>query len=216
MNRKVTPGPKRFMVLVYRMLAKPTAGRVAVWRLLKKAGAIYLQQSVCIFPDYGPIRSDLTQILKRIESAGGEYHLLPLRQPAPAELHKLVVQFQEQTSKHYEEIIENCEVNFTKEIEFETFRKNFTYEEAEEIRAEFEKIDQWYERVRARDWFGAENRAEAHEWVRKCRKMLEAFEEQVYARQQGASEKVGDGVRKAKRRRMRVVPTARRKEAASA
>ena len=28
----------------------------------------------------------------------------------------------------------------TKEIEFETFRKNFTYEEAEEIRAEFEKI----------------------------------------------------------------------------
>src|ERR1700738_4194373 len=86
---RMPAGPKRFMVLVYRMLAKPTAGRVAVWRLLKKAGAIYLQQSVCIFPDYGPIRSDLTQILKRIESAGGEYHLLPLRQPPPAELQKL-------------------------------------------------------------------------------------------------------------------------------
>jgi len=213
----MTPGPKRFMVLVYRMLAKPTAGRVAVWRLLKKAGAIYLQQSVCIFPDYAPIRDELAQILKRIESAGGEYHLLPLRQPAPAERQKLVAQFQQQTSKHYEEIIENCEVNFTKEIEFEIFRKNFTYEEAEEIRAEFEKIDQWYERVRARDWFGAGNRTQAHEWVRKCRKMLEAFEEQVYTRQQGEAEELGDGTRKSRRRRrLRAVPSAKRKVAKSA
>ena len=30
--------------------------------------------------------------------------------------------------------------NFVKEIEFEHFRKNYTYEEAEQIRLEFEKI----------------------------------------------------------------------------
>ncbi|MDQ6742638.1 MAG: hypothetical protein M3Z97_06985, partial [Candidatus Dormibacteraeota bacterium] len=107
-------GPKRFMLLVYRMPAKPTAGRVAVWRQLKKAGAIYLQQSVCVFPENSRVRSELAPILKRIDSANGEYHLLPLRQPPPAEVDKLVTQFQDQTSKHYQEIIENCEVNFTK------------------------------------------------------------------------------------------------------
>jgi hypothetical protein len=37
------------MLLVYRMPAKPTADRVAAWRLLKKVGAIYLQQWVCVF-----------------------------------------------------------------------------------------------------------------------------------------------------------------------
>src|SRR5690348_8192817 len=122
--------PSEFMLLVYRMPAKPTAGRVAVWRQLKKVGAIYLQQSVCVFPENPAVKAELQPILSRIESANGEYHLLPLGALPEPEMEKLVDQFQEQTSKHYAEIIENCEVNFAKEIEFETFRKNFTYEEA--------------------------------------------------------------------------------------
>jgi hypothetical protein len=34
--------PQRFLLLVYGMPTKPTAGRVAVWRSLKKTGAVYL------------------------------------------------------------------------------------------------------------------------------------------------------------------------------
>lgn len=207
-------GPRSFMLLVYRMPARPTAGRVAVWRQLKKVGAIYLQQSVCVFPDSTQVRKELQPILRRIDSAEGEYHLLPLRQPTPDEHDKLVTQFQEQTSKHYEEIIENCEVNFTKEIEFETFRENFTYEEAEEIRAEFEKIGQWYERVSARDWFGAPNRAAAADWLRKCERLLEEFEAKVYARQQEDPllSPVTRSEGRSRRQRVRVVtsPQARR------
>lgn len=174
----------RFMVLVYRMPAKPTAARVAVWRQLKKTGAIYLQQSVCVFPDTNGLRKDLDSTLDRITAGKGEYHLLPLRALDDGEKTKLIQQFQEQTSNHYQEIIENCEVNFTKEIEFETFRKNFTYEEAEEIRAEFEKIQAWYDRVQRRDWFGAPNQANAKDWINRCEAMLEEFESKVFERQE--------------------------------
>jgi hypothetical protein len=128
---------------------------------------------------------DLAPILRRITDASGDF--LPLQGPDRAEREKLIERFQEQTSNHYQEIIENCEVNFTKEIEFETFRKNFTYEEAEEIRAEYEKISAWYERVLGRDWFGAPNKAEAKEWLNRCEKMLEDFEAKVYERQEKAS-----------------------------
>jgi hypothetical protein len=175
------------MVLVYRMPAKPTAARVAVWRQLKKSGAIYLQQSVCVFPDNHALRKDLDSTLERITAGKGEYHLLPLRALDAEEKKKLIQQFQEQTSNHYQEIIENCEINFTKEIEFETFRKNFTYEEAEEIRTEFEKIQAWYERVLRRDWFGAPNQAKAKDWIDRCETMLEEFESKVFERQ----EKIG-------------------------
>jgi hypothetical protein len=175
------------MVLVYRMPAKPTAARVAVWRQLKKSGAIYLQQSVCVFPDNHALRKDLDSTLDRITAGKGEYHLLPLRALDAEEKKKLIQQFQEQTSNHYQEIIENCEINFTKEIEFETFRKNFTYEEAEEIRTEFEKIQAWYERVLRRDWFGAPNQAKAKDWIDRCETMLEEFESKVFERQ----EKIG-------------------------
>jgi hypothetical protein len=174
----------RFTLLVYRMPAKPTTARVAVWRQLKKIGVIYLQQSVCVFPDNRELRTDIQSILERITSGKGEYHLLPLRTPNVAEKEKLIRQFQEQTSNHYQEIIENCEINFTKEIEFETFRKNFTYEEAEEIRAEFEKIVAWYERVLRRDWFGAPNQGQAKGWIGRCEVLLEEFEAKVFERQE--------------------------------
>lgn len=179
-DRKIGPDHQRFVVLIYRMPARPTAGRVAVWRQLKKVGAIYLQQSVCVFPDIPRVRREMQPILKKIEEAGGEYHLLPLRQTSVDERRKLIEQFQTQTSNHYQEIIENCEVNFQKEIQFETFRQNFTYEEAEEIRIEFEKIGNWFARVKERDWFGAPNQQVAAGWLARCEALLEEFEAKVY------------------------------------
>ena len=192
----------RFTLLVYRMPAKPTAGRVAVWRQLKKIGAIYLQQSVCVFPDNSAVRRDLAPILERIADSSGEFHLLPLRKLDSAEEHKLIQQFQDQTSNHYQEIIENCEVDFTKEIEFETFRKNFTYEEAEEVRTEFEKICAWFDRVQRRDWYGAPNMGLAKDWLERCEKMLEEFEARVFAFQDTA----GDGITAVPARRRRRRP----------
>jgi hypothetical protein len=175
--------PNRFVILVYRMPTGPTANRVAVWRQLKKIGGIYLQQSVTAFPQVPAVMRDLQPLLRKIDESGGEYHLLPLRTLSELEESKLVSQFVEQSARHYQEIIENCEVNFAKEIEFETFRRNFTYEEAEEIRAEFEKIVSWYERVRERDWFGAANQAAAIEWLKRSQRSLEQFEATVFAQE---------------------------------
>jgi hypothetical protein len=180
----------RFVLIVYRMPAKPTSARVAVWRRLKKAGAVYLQQSVCVFPDTPPMRRELQPILAKIDASSGSFHLLPLRSLSASEQEKLVEQFQAQSSKQFQEIIENCEINFTKEIEFETFRDNLTYEEAEEIRAEYEKIVSWFERVNARDWFGASNRSEAQQWLDRCARLLEEFEAKVF-RKQAALEDAG-------------------------
>lgn len=190
-ERDAVATPTRFLLLVYRLPARPTSHRVTVWRQLKKTGAVYLQQSVCVFPDQGGVRKDLAPVLRRIEEASGEYHLLPVRNLDPDEEGKLREHFLAQAAKHYEEIIENCEVNFVKEIEFETFRQNLTYEEAEEIRAEFEKIVAWFQRVEARDWFDAPNKGAARDWVKRCETLLEEFEERVYRAQE---RQAGEGV----------------------
>lgn len=187
MSGKVRPS---FVMLVYRMPAKPTAGRVAVWRMLKKMGAIYLQQSLCVFPDNARIRRELNPVLERIRETGGEFNLLPVHKLSPDERQKLVDQFLDQTSKHYREIIENCEVNFQKEIEFEISRQNFTYEEAEEIRTEYDKIVDWFRRTRARDWFDAPLRAEAERWLVECERQVEDFESRVFTFQEADPDEV--------------------------
>jgi hypothetical protein len=172
--------PQRFLMLAYRMPPKPTAARVAVWRALKKTGAVYLQDSVCVMPEISATRRELAPVLERIRQAEGRYHLLPLRSLPDEERQKLVELFVEQSSHQYQEIIEDCEVNFVKEIEFETFRENFTYDEAEEIRMDFDKIVAWFGRVAERDWFGAPNRRDAENWIRRCEKLLEGFETRVF------------------------------------
>jgi hypothetical protein len=139
-------------------------------------------------------------ILNKITDSAGEYHLLPLRQLPPAEMAKLVARFIDQTARHYNEIIENCEINFTKEIEFETFRRNFTYEEAEEIRIEYEKIVGWFERVSKRDWFGAPNREATLGWLERCRRLLEGFEAQVFRTYAAAGEHQGSSPESSARR----------------
>ena len=187
------------------MPAKPTAGRVAVWRSLKKAGAVYLQDSVCVIPDTPPLRRELAAVSERIDESNGRFHLLPLRKLPAEEEAKIVQLFVDQASHHYEEIVENCEVNFVKEIEFETFRENFTYEEAEEIRMEFEKICTWFDRVQERDWFGAPNRDEARDWLRRCESLLEGFEAKVFELKGGDGDAEVDGVAA----HLRVLPDAR-------
>ncbi len=195
-------GSGRFLQLVYRMPTKPTAGRVAVWRSLKKAGAVYLQDSVCLVPDTDAMRAELESVLARIGESKGSYHMLPLVDLPAEEEAKLVQLFVNQASKHYEEIVENCEVNFVKEIEFETFRENFTYEEAEEIRMEFEKICTWFERVQERDWFGAPNVEDARTWLQRCESLLEEFEAKVFELQRAD----GDADEPSGSARMRALP----------
>ena len=101
-----------------------------VFKQLAARADVLLENFKLGLPSHSEVRRDLAPILDRIVDAAGEFHLLSLRKLDPAEEGKLIKQFQDQTSDHYQEIIENCEVNFTKEIEFETFRWNFTYEEA--------------------------------------------------------------------------------------
>ncbi|QBD83276.1 hypothetical protein EPA93_47870 [Ktedonosporobacter rubrisoli] len=177
-------GEQHYHVLIYQVPSQPSAARVSIWRELKRIGALYLQQSVCILPTTEPLLTSLQRITERIASLGGSYHLLPVNSLPSEEETKIVEGFLAQSNLQYDEIIENCEVNFTKEIEFETFRQNFTYAEAEEIHQELDKIRRWYDRVVERDWFGAARRDDALHSIERCEKLLEEFEEKVFLQQE--------------------------------
>jgi hypothetical protein len=173
--------PYPYCLFVYQVPTHPSAARVGIWRELKRMGALYLQQSVCILPNRPDLTADLDRLAERVSTLGGSYHLLPIADLPAEEEQKIVSGFIVQSNQQYDEIIENCEVNFAKEIEFEIFRQNFIYAEAEEIRRDLEKIKRWYGRVVERDWFGAENRQRAAVCIERSERLLEGFEERVFA-----------------------------------
>src|SRR5436853_2064608 len=182
-SRSVKKGaPLSWRDLIYRVPTEPASKRVAVWRDLKRLGALYLQQCVCIFPAITTLTAEVDEVAAHIPALGGEAFLLDVPRLQPEDEARIIEAFRMQRANEYAEIIEECETKFVKEIEFEHFRQNYTFEEAEEIEQDLEKIRRWFERVRDRDWFKAERRDEVETWLGKCQGLLARFEEEVYRR----------------------------------
>jgi hypothetical protein len=171
-----------WLLLVYRVPTEPASKRVTVWRDLKRLGSLYLQQCVCILPDRDELRSEVERIVEKIESLGGEHTLFEIPQLRQPDEERIVESFRALRNKEYLEIVEECETKFVKEIEFEHFRQNYTFEEAEEIGQDLEKIRRWFDRIVTRDWFGAEKRHEVEVRIDRCAELLSDFEHEVYRR----------------------------------
>jgi hypothetical protein len=143
-------------------------------------GALYLQQCACILPAREDLAPKIARVVGKIADQGGEHWLLTVPNVSGDDQTRLITSFRDLRNKEYAEIIEECETKFVKEIEFEHFRKNYSFEEAEEIGQDLEKIRRWFRRVSERDWFGADRRPEVEAWIDRCAGMLAQFEEVVY------------------------------------
>ncbi len=171
-----------WLLLVYRVPTEPASKRVTVWRDLKRLGSLYLQQCVCILPDQPDLRAEVERVVERIVSLDGEHTLFEIPQLRQRDEDRIIAAFRALRNKEYQEIIEECETKFVKEIEFEHFRQNYSFEEAEEIGQDLEKIRRWFDRIVARDWFGADLRQDVESWIARCAELLSDFEHEVYER----------------------------------
>lgn len=169
-----------WLMLIYRTPSGSSKARVAVWRELKRLGGLYVQQAVCVLPDREDVSASLSKVRKRIDALGGSSIFLTLHDVEPDVREQFVAGFRSQSEKEYAEIVEECETKFFKEIEFERFRDNYTFEEAEEIRQDLEKLRRWLDKVEARDWMKADGRDLARQKVAECEQLLEQFEADVY------------------------------------
>jgi hypothetical protein len=176
------------LLLIYRVPNESSRARVAVWRDLKRLGCLYVQQAVCVLPDRPELRASLDQVRSRIDDLGGSSIFLTLTDIDPDAAAQFVEGFRGNSAKEYAEIVDECDVKFVKEIEFERFRENYTFEETEEIRQDLEKLRRWLDRVESRDWVGAPGRDLARERITACETLLEQFEADVYERQSGNHE----------------------------
>lgn len=174
------PATSPWLLLIYRVPSDSSRARVTVWRQLKRLGALYVQQAVCVLPDRDELRRNLAKIRERIGELGGSSIFLVLNEVPEEAREQFVAGFRAQSAKEYAEIVEECDTKFVKEIEFERFRGNFTFEEAEEIRQDLEKLRRWLRKVEARDWLAAEGRGLARQKVAECERLLEHFEADVY------------------------------------
>jgi hypothetical protein len=172
----------RWLLLIHRVPQDPSSRRAYVWRQLKQLGALYLQQAAAILPDRTDTAANLESLAARIREFGGEVSLLSTTSPSEEWDLEIRSRFNAARDAEYAELLENVE-RFEYEVRREGEKGRFTFAQLEDVEAEWEKLQRWVERIRARDFFTATAGPRAAAALQAAAGLLETFTASVYARE---------------------------------
>lgn len=183
-----------WLVMTYRLPADSSRARVAVWRQVRRVGALHLQQSVVALPDVEPISAQLDVIRATIREVGGESLVVRGSGVDADSGDRLREAWNAARDDEYGELGGKCD-EFLAEIDKEFAKEKFTLAELEEEEAELDKLVAWHERIAARDVHGATEGPGARALVTQARAALERYSRAVFERTdaQGGSSGSGEG-----------------------
>jgi hypothetical protein len=167
-------------VLAVRLPAEPSRHRVAVWRELRRVGALSLGQGVWALPASPAFQQGLERALGLIERGKGEAVILEARGRDEAQAVRLEELFTAGREEEWSEFISECG-KYEAELDRELAEQKFTLAELDEEEQSLERLRRWYRELKLRDLFGAPSAGQADEHLKRCQTRLEAFAERVYA-----------------------------------
>ncbi len=120
-----------WVLLVYKIPREPTSSRAAVWRKLKRLGALLLHDAVWVLPATPWTREQFQWLTVEIGELGGEAYLWESYLLLNGQAEALVQQFQARVDAAYQEILG----------------------EVEQEDADLVVLSRRYQQVRAQDYF---------------------------------------------------------------
>ena len=167
-----------WLLFVAQLPAQPSSARVQLWRHLRAAGAVSLQNGVWVLPATQAHELLVRDELAQVERQGGTGVLFQ----AQARGHDLVARFHDDRDQEYAEVCERGQA-LRVELAREARAGKETFAELEENEQELAKLDRWLAQVQARDFFGAPGAIRATQAIEACRADLTAFATAVYRRE---------------------------------
>jgi len=171
-----------WLLFISQLPAHPSSLRVNVWRKLRAAGALGLQNGVWLLPKTAEGAAFLEDLLGWVKNqgAGGQvFKVAPLNDAVEQDI---LARFRADRDEEYAELHERS-LEFLAEIEKETGKQKFTFAELEENEQDLQRLASWLEKVQKRDFIGGEKAQEARDTFEKCRAAMETFSTEVYSRQ---------------------------------
>jgi flagellar biosynthesis regulator FlaF len=176
----VTDGSVRWLVLLVRVPAEPSRHRVAVWRELRRAGAVLLGQGVWAVPDAPVFADGIARTIALAERGDGEVTVLTAAGRGEPDAARLEALFTDERVEEWNEFIADC-AKFDAEIAKEIRIAKLTMAELEEEEHSLERLRRWHRDLTARDVFGAPSAGEADQQLKHCTERLADFTERVFA-----------------------------------
>jgi len=169
--------------LLYRLPSADSRARVAVWRELRRSGALHVQQSVVAVPDGEAFAGYIERLRELVAEVGGQLTALRTEPLAPGDDARLVEAWNEARDAEYRELAGEC-AKFLAEIDHEFEIEKFTLAELDEEEAEMDKLRRWHERIERLDLHRAPGGAAAVVALREAEAALERYSTAVFERTQ--------------------------------
>jgi hypothetical protein len=172
--------PTQWKLLILRLPAQPSRHRVAVWRELRRVGALSLGQGVWAVPEVPVFEAGVHRALALAAQApDGEALTLRATGGSARDGARLAELFSAAREEEWAEFLADCG-KYQEELEKEIRTRKFTLAELEEEEQSLERLRRWHRELATRDVFGAPNAAEAGQRLKHCTERLADYTERVF------------------------------------
>jgi uncharacterized protein YdbL (DUF1318 family) len=169
-----------WLLLIYTVPAEPTRKRAYVWREVKKIGAVYLRDGVCILPERADTIAAANAIAAKIQEFEGEATVVRGATLDSARADAVAAQFNSARSAEYAEISREAE-RLLQHVARETEHRDFSFAELEELEEDLTKLKRWLNQVQSRDYFPDGSSTAAELLLARCDEALAEFLEAAAA-----------------------------------
>lgn len=168
-----------WIVLVVRVPSEPARHRVAIWRELRRAGAVVLGAGVWALPALPAVQPAVDRVAGLTDRAGGE--LLRIRGTGhdAADTEQLAGLYRAARAEEWAEFLADCD-KYVAELASEHEKGKYTLAELEEEEQSLERLRRWYRDIRRRDLLDPTSSSEADARLKDCAARLDEYAEAVY------------------------------------
>lgn len=161
------------------MPAEPARYRMALWRELRRSGAVPVGQSAWCLPRSTVVDALVARAEELAGAAGGELLVLDVTGHREVDAAGLEERFTAQRTQEWGEFRADAD-KYLAELDHEDEIGKHTLAELEEEEQSLERLRRWYRDLRARDLLASGAGAGAAEHLKRCEARLEAYAERVY------------------------------------
>ena len=171
-------------IVTYRVPPEPSRHRVAIWRELRRAGAVPLQQATWALPVHPLTARTIERVLTLVERAQGDAYLFDATPRDDAMAAALEDAFVAGREEEWHEFLRECD-KFDDEIAKEIRTEKFTSAELDEEEQNLDRLRRWHRDLSARDVLGAPSAPEAELRLKTSAERLEGYAQQVFEHEGG-------------------------------
>ena len=143
-----------WLLLVYTIPAQPPGRRAAVWRELKRIGAVYLRDGVAVLPEREETRLAFEALVARIQASAGEATLVSAARLDPERQEAVIAQARADRAAEYTALA-NEAARFLDHLLAERLHRDFNAAERSLLATDLTRLYRWLDQIRARDYFAA-------------------------------------------------------------